>query len=177
MRVGGGIPRPDPVGAHRGEGDAAAVRLVEDRLFVVGPGQLDGRVQAGGDAADHGLGEGVGERLDQRGAARPVAGPHPAQVPVELTAGEEVGERVLLDAGVPRSARRFSSLTGVVRLVQGNRSWRGEVALSFEEFFAATCGRLVRLLLLGGAQGPAHHRQHRRRRLAGSQSPSRRGTP
>jgi hypothetical protein len=98
MRVGG-IPRLDPVGAHRGEGNAPTVRLVEDRLFVVGPGQLDGRVQAGGDAADHGLGEGVGERLDQRGAARPVTGSHPAQVPVELTAGEEVGERVLLDAG------------------------------------------------------------------------------
>ena len=71
-----------------------------DRVsLVVAVRQLDGHVQPGGDAADGGLRERVGERLDERVAPCAVAGAHAAQVAVELAAGEEVGERVLLDAG------------------------------------------------------------------------------
>ena len=56
-------------------------------------------MQAGGDAGDDGLRELVGERLDERVALPAVAAAHAAQVPVELAARDEVGERVLLDAG------------------------------------------------------------------------------
>ena len=57
-------------------------------------------------------GSSVRERLDQRVAARAVARAHAAQVAVELAAGDEVRERVLLD---PRRA-----LVGEVLLAGGS---------------------------------------------------------
>ena len=75
--------------------------LLADRLLVVAVGQLDGDVQPGGDAAHRGFGERFGRARRRARHGGAVAGSHAAQVAVELAAGQEVGERVLLDAGGP----------------------------------------------------------------------------
>ena len=75
--------------------------MLADRLLVVTVGQSDGDVKAGGHAADGGLWERVGESVDSRIPAGPVAGAHAPEVAVQLAAGQEVGEGVLLDAGGP----------------------------------------------------------------------------
>jgi hypothetical protein len=85
--------------AHRLELDAPAAGFLADGLFVVAFGELDGHVQPGGDAADGGFGERFGERLNECVASRAVARSHAPQVAVELAAGQEVGERMLLDPG------------------------------------------------------------------------------
>ena len=69
--------------------------------LVVARRQLDGQVQAGGDAADGRLGEGVGQRRHEGLAAARVAKAHPPQVAVEVAARQELGERDLLDPGRP----------------------------------------------------------------------------
>ena len=107
-RPAGGI---GPVVGHRLELDAPAASLLADRLLVVAVGQLDGHVQPGGDAADGGVRERFGERLDERIAPVAVAGSHPAQVAVELAAGQEVGECVLLDAGGAPVGEQLLGLT------------------------------------------------------------------
>ncbi len=93
---------PSGVGSvvgHRFEFDAPVVGLFADPLFIVAVGQLNGDVQPGSDAADSGFWQGFGERVDERVTAIAVAGSHAAQVTVRLATGQEVGERVLLDAG------------------------------------------------------------------------------
>ena len=87
--------------AHRLELDAAVVGLVSDRLLVVTVGQLDSDVQPGRDAFHSSVWERFGKRVDERVAPAPVAGSHATEVAVELAAGQEVGERVLFDAGGP----------------------------------------------------------------------------
>ena len=56
-------------------------------------------MEPGGSIADSGVSERRGESIDERVAAAAVASSHAAQVAVELAAGQEVGKRVLLDAG------------------------------------------------------------------------------
>jgi hypothetical protein len=92
--------------AHRLELDAPVASLLVDGLFVVAVGELDGHVQPGRDAADGGFGERFDERLNERVASCAVAGSHAAQVAVELAAGEEVGERVLLAASARQTRPR-----------------------------------------------------------------------
>jgi hypothetical protein len=75
------------------------VGLLADPLFVVAIGQLDGHMQPGGDTMDSGLRERLGERLDEGVTPAAVADSHAPQVAVQLAASQEVGERVLLDAG------------------------------------------------------------------------------
>ena len=88
-----------PEVAHGGQADASPAGLVEDGLLVVAVGELDGGVQPGGDAAH--ARERVGQCLDEQVLPSAVLSPHPAQVAVELTARQEVRERLLLDAGRP----------------------------------------------------------------------------
>ena len=97
---------------HRFELDAALVGLLSDRLFVGTVGQLDGDMQPGGDAADSGFWERFGERVDERVTAAAVPGSHAAQVAVQLAAGKEVRERVLLDAGAPSVGEEFLVANG-----------------------------------------------------------------
>ena len=85
--------------AHRLDCDPPAFGLLADGLLIVGVGQADGHVQAGGYSADGRLRKRVGEPIDERVAPSAVAGAHPAQVAVEFSAGEEICEGVLLDPG------------------------------------------------------------------------------
>ena len=102
---------------HRVEADAAGGGLLGERALV-DAGDLDGDVQAGGDALDRGVRELVGERLHERVAAGAVAAAHAAQVAVELAALEEVRERLLAD---PLGAHVGQVLLAADRLEQRRR--------------------------------------------------------
>ena len=65
-------------------------------------------MQPGRDAFHSSVWERFGSCVDERVARAPVAGSHATEVAVELAAGEEVGERVLFDAGGPDGRRGAS---------------------------------------------------------------------
>ena len=70
----------------------------DHRALVGARGQLEHDVEAGGDATDAGAGEVGGERLQQGRALAPVVLAGGADVALEGAAGDQVGERPLLEA-------------------------------------------------------------------------------
>src|SRR4249920_2533359 len=81
--------------------DPAATGFLEYGRFVVVTGQAYRGVQACCDPFHRSLGDGLGEGLHERIASSPVQRSHPAKMPVQFAAIEELPERILVDPGGP----------------------------------------------------------------------------
>jgi hypothetical protein len=101
----------DRVVTHRRERESAAACFRGDRLLVVASGQANRGVQASGYSSDHSLGKQIGESLDESVSTTAIASSHPAQMAVELTGSEKVGERVL--SAARRIGRGFPVRAGI----------------------------------------------------------------